>query len=369
MARRITSLEDDLGEKLVERRPDGYMLTPAGETALEAAAEMEAAAQALSRQSATDDDRMRGLVRVNAPPALAQGFLLARLAELTVAYPGLDVDLATDLRSISLNRHKADIAVRVGKPADADLIAKQVGSMAFGFYGTAARCDAVERGESPTFVNFNEESGNMPEAMWLSRQFPRARIGFRAENQVLLAIAAIHDAARRAELLVDAGLVHELRFLRTRRGRHREDAGGTPGRDRLAAGQPAHVVHADADRAEATRIGNGRGHRRRGDTRHRRLNDGMQQFKSLEEGIGSRHVHPVARRPGHPICRIASRAKICSGEPALQRSRGRTGGSLRRRCSCMRSKRHWVRHIPLESVSSSGVSHRSTGTVREIRLR
>lgn len=190
VARRIQSLEESVGEKLVDRRPDGYVLTPAGESALEAAAEMEAAAQTLSRPSVTEDVTLRGLVRINAPPALAQGFLLPRLAEFTSRHPGLDIDLATDLRSISLERHKADIAVRVGRPVDVDLIAKQVGSLAFGFYGTSEMCEAVERGETPTFVSFNEESANMPESTWLSQQFPRARIALRAENQVLQAIAA-----------------------------------------------------------------------------------------------------------------------------------------------------------------------------------
>nr|WP_132457965.1 LysR family transcriptional regulator [Paraburkholderia sp. BL8N3] len=190
VARRIQSLEDSLGEKLVERRPDGYVLTPAGESTLEVAAEMDAATQTLTRVGASPGDTLRGLVRINAPPALAQGFLLARLADITMAYPALDIDLATDLRSISLNRHKADIAVRVGHPVDADLIAKPVGSMAFGFYGTPAQCDRAERGESPTFVCFNEESGIMPGSTWLTQQFPRSRIAFRAENHILQAIAA-----------------------------------------------------------------------------------------------------------------------------------------------------------------------------------
>jgi DNA-binding transcriptional LysR family regulator len=190
VAKRIQSLEESLGERLVDRRPDGYVLTPAGESALEAAAEMEAAAQTLSRPAATEDGALRGLVRINAPPALAQGFLLARLAEFTSTHPGLDIDLGTDLRSVSLDRHKADIAVRVGRPEDVDLIAKSVGSMAFGFYGTAAQCERAERGESPSFISFNEESGSIPEASWLTQQFPRARIAFRAENHILQAIAA-----------------------------------------------------------------------------------------------------------------------------------------------------------------------------------
>ncbi|QSN63099.1 LysR family transcriptional regulator [Caballeronia sp. M1242] len=191
VARRIQALEDSLGESLVERRPDGYVLTPAGESALAVAAKMEAAAQTLTRPAPSDgESSIRGLVRINAPPALSQGFLIARLTEITARHPGLDIDLATDLRSISLNRHKADIAVRVGRLTDADLIAKPVGSMAFGLWGTQAQCERAERGESPTFVSFNEESADMPNLVWLREHFPRSRIAFRAENHIFQAIAA-----------------------------------------------------------------------------------------------------------------------------------------------------------------------------------
>lgn len=190
IARRIQSLEHSMGDKLVERRPDGYVLTPAGEVALQAATGMEAAAQALARAEHGQAGELRGLVRVNAPPALAHAFLAAQLAKVTAAHPGLDIDLATDLHSISLNRRQADIAVRLGQPGDGDLIAKPAGRMAFGFYGTRQRCEEVAQGLPPVFISFDEQNSDMPETGWLLRQFPRARLAFRAENQVLQATAA-----------------------------------------------------------------------------------------------------------------------------------------------------------------------------------
>src|ERR1700722_15974689 len=47
VARRISSLEEALGSKLVERRPDGYVLTSAGNRVLKAASDMETAAARL----------------------------------------------------------------------------------------------------------------------------------------------------------------------------------------------------------------------------------------------------------------------------------------------------------------------------------
>ncbi|MDR5855262.1 LysR family transcriptional regulator [Caballeronia sp. LZ062] len=191
VARRVQSLEESVGQKLVERRPEGYVLTPAGNRALQVAAEMETAAQTMKHAQASDGElSVRGLVRINAPPALCQGFLLARLTQITESYPGIDIDVATNLRSVSLDRHKADIAVRVGRLVDADLIAKSLGRMAFGFYGATAQCERAERGEAPVFVSFNEESADMPGTDWLTQHFPHSRVSFRAENHILQAIAA-----------------------------------------------------------------------------------------------------------------------------------------------------------------------------------
>ncbi|RZI60838.1 MAG: LysR family transcriptional regulator [Rubrivivax sp.] len=191
ISRRIQSLEDSLGEKLVDRRPDGYVLTAAGRRALAAAGEMEAAAQSLAREGVGGDGvAVRGLVRVNAPPALSQGFLIDRLAPLAVLHPGLDIDLATDLRAVSLDRHKADIAVRLTRPKDGDFIVKPLGTMGFGLYGTPSVCETVETGSDPVFVGFDEESADMPDALWLAQRFPRARVAFRANNHMSQAIAA-----------------------------------------------------------------------------------------------------------------------------------------------------------------------------------
>ncbi|WP_427184653.1 LysR family transcriptional regulator [Bordetella bronchialis] len=188
IARRIQSLEATLGDKLVERRPEGYILTPAGRRALTAASDMDSAVQTLGRGG--PDEAPRGLVRVNASPALALGFLIARLSRLPVLHPGLDIDLGTDLRAVSLERHEADIAIRLGRPQDGDFIAKQAGAMAYGFYGTPALCQQVEEGAPPVFVGFDEANAYLPDAVWLSRAFPQGRVAFRAHNQYAQAISA-----------------------------------------------------------------------------------------------------------------------------------------------------------------------------------
>ncbi|WP_246793057.1 LysR family transcriptional regulator [Burkholderia perseverans] len=188
IARRLRSLEQSLGDKLVERRPEGYVLTRAGTHALEAASGMEHSAQLLRRGMA--DGTPAGLVRISASPGLSAGFLTSRLVNLTIRYPKLDIDLSPALRSVSLERHEADIAIRFDKPKDGDVIARQLTTVGYGFYGTEEACRAVEANGDPVFIGFNEADAYLSAARWMSEHFPLARVAFRAKDQFLQSIAA-----------------------------------------------------------------------------------------------------------------------------------------------------------------------------------
>jgi len=188
IARRLHSLEESLGEKLVERRPDGYVLTPAGTHVLESASDMEQAAQVLRRGS--QDGTPSGLIRISSSPGLTVGFLVSRLPVLTARYPKLDIDLAPVLRSVSLERHEADIAIRFDKPKDGDIIARPLATVGYGFYGTEEACRTAEAGSNLVLIGFNEADSYLSQSTWVTKHFPRARIAFRAKDQFLQSIAA-----------------------------------------------------------------------------------------------------------------------------------------------------------------------------------
>jgi DNA-binding transcriptional LysR family regulator len=188
VARRMSSLERALGERLVERRPNGYVLTAAGDRALAAAKDMETAAAALSRGGA--DHTPKGLVRISATPGMAQGFLVSRIAKLASLYSGLDIEIATDVRAVSLERREADIALRFGRPKDGDLIARHAVTFGYGLYGSAEWRRRIKRGAALVVIGFDEASAHIADAQWLTRQFPRARVALRTDNQFAQAAAA-----------------------------------------------------------------------------------------------------------------------------------------------------------------------------------
>ncbi|MGO8952413.1 MAG: LysR family transcriptional regulator [Rhodomicrobium sp.] len=188
VARRIASLEAALARKLFERRPDGYALTPAGRAALDAAGQMESAAHSL--KNAVPDAVLTGLVRLTATPSLAEAYLISRIAAWRVQHPALEIEIVSDVAARSLIRRATDIALRLSRPDDADLIARLLVTVAYGFFGTQSWRERIEAGETAEFIGFDESNAQIPEAAWLAHNFPGHRLTFRANSHLSQASAA-----------------------------------------------------------------------------------------------------------------------------------------------------------------------------------
>lgn len=190
IARRVKSLEQSLGVQIIERRPDGYQITEAGQSVFESANEMESVSNRLIASLSGMQTGLYGRVRINAPPSLVQSFIVQGLAKFMLNQPTLEVDLVGEFRVVSLDRRETDLAIRYGRPSDGDVIAKYLCSVTFNFYGTIEWKEKIATGEQPEFVAFNEINSHLPEALWLTNAFPESRVVMRTSSQTLQAEAA-----------------------------------------------------------------------------------------------------------------------------------------------------------------------------------
>ncbi|MGK9165472.1 LysR family transcriptional regulator [Inquilinus limosus] len=188
VSRRLDSLERTLGRPLFDRRPDGYRPNAAGAAVLAEAEAMEAGALALLRRlDHADSDGPAGPVRLTTARSLALGFLIDRLDGLRQRHPGIELELVLETRITSLARREADIALRLGRPADSALIGKRVATIAYHGYAAPAVAAELAAGGTPPLIG-DEEGGS--EATWLARRHPDRRIAFRCDSQMAQAAAA-----------------------------------------------------------------------------------------------------------------------------------------------------------------------------------
>ena len=129
MSRSIARLESTVGTVLVERSTRGLRLTDAGQLFLSHAelimAEVDEAQLALDGLVGAP----KGTLRINAAVTFAAGLIAPMLPAFLARYPEVRVVLETENRVIDLARDAADVAIRVGKLEDSDLLARKLATV------------------------------------------------------------------------------------------------------------------------------------------------------------------------------------------------------------------------------------------------
>lgn len=198
VGRRLTSLEASLGVRLLNRTPDGYVPTLAGQDVRAQAERLEAEALALERSVSGRDTRLAGLVRVTCAETVATHILAPCLATLHTKHPDIMIELIPNPRELSLSMREADISVQLKQPDQHDLVVRRIGNLAFGLY---AGPDYLERhGEldveggcaGHTLVTQLEDIQDATQTGWLTELAPRARVGMQTSSHEAAVSAALH---------------------------------------------------------------------------------------------------------------------------------------------------------------------------------
>jgi len=134
--RRLTALEEELNTKLFDRTPDGYALTTAGRDLLPRAERMEQEALAVEREVIGADARLSGLVRVSATEMLVTRFITPHLPRLHEQHPDIQLELSCTNRVVSLARREADIALRLARPREDNVVTKELAEIPLALYAS-----------------------------------------------------------------------------------------------------------------------------------------------------------------------------------------------------------------------------------------
>lgn len=129
VGRRLVALEEHVGARLFDRTPEGYVLTRAGHELLPAAERMEADALAIERQVSGADQRLSGGLRLSTTEMLGTRFISPFLARFSKKHPEIRVELSCTNVPANLGRREADIALRLSRPREENLIVKRLGDV------------------------------------------------------------------------------------------------------------------------------------------------------------------------------------------------------------------------------------------------
>lgn len=216
-SRRIDELERALGTRLLVRRNRGILPTPAGERVLAEVRRMASGASAATRVVAGEPSAGPRRIRISVTEGLGTLWLPHQLAGLSEGMPGLRIDLVIDNLATDLSSRQAELAIRLFRPRQPDLVARKLGAVEFGFFasrvyvaahGTPRQLRELARHDH---VDFLERGTTAPSYVrWLRQLVPEGRFVVGASS-----LLAMHELARagRGIVLGTAALLGEDRQL------------------------------------------------------------------------------------------------------------------------------------------------------------
>jgi DNA-binding transcriptional LysR family regulator len=196
VGRRLNTLEASLGVRLLNRTPEGYAATLAGEEVRKKAERLEAEALSLERDVTGRDTRLRGLVRVTCAETMAAHLLAPSFAKLHAQHPDIMIELIPNPRELSLAMREADISVRMRQPEQHDLVVRRIGGIAFGLYATT---EYLRQYGEPNFdegcpghhlITQMEDSQEMTQSAWLTEMASRSLVVLQTSSHEAAMLAA-----------------------------------------------------------------------------------------------------------------------------------------------------------------------------------
>ncbi len=136
LGRHVRAAEAALGATLFVRAPGGLELTEIGRALLAPAREMAAASARLETLAAGRDMAVSGTVRITASVVVSHYLLPPILARLRQAEPEIEVELVPSDTTENLIFREADIAIRMFRPAQLDILTRKLGDSPMALYAT-----------------------------------------------------------------------------------------------------------------------------------------------------------------------------------------------------------------------------------------
>lgn len=145
LGRHIRALEQTLEAELFYRQPRGLTLTETAAAFLAPAQRMQEAASEMALAAAGKGRRLEGTVRLTASVVVAHHVLPPIIAKMRADEPRIAIELVASDDSENLLFREADIAIRMFRPRQLDLITRHLGDMALGVFASCAYLDRAGR--------------------------------------------------------------------------------------------------------------------------------------------------------------------------------------------------------------------------------
>jgi DNA-binding transcriptional LysR family regulator len=192
IGRHINELEASLDVILFQRGRDGFQLTDKGLALYERAEPMAESATAFGRLASGSANKIAGTVRITASEIVSAYVLPDILAELAIVEPDIEIELVGSNLIGNLLARDADIAVRMVRPAQNDLVVRHVADLPLAVCASGRYLDWVGRPLVPTdlmnhrLIGWDRSDDIVKGFAGFGVIIDRHAFHFRSDNQIVI---------------------------------------------------------------------------------------------------------------------------------------------------------------------------------------
>jgi DNA-binding transcriptional LysR family regulator len=196
LGRHMRELEEVLGVPLFARSPQGLTPTDLAHELIPHAQAMASASAALRRAASNRQGAIAGVVRITASDVIGAEVLPPILAVFRQQHPGIVIELSLSNQAEDLLRRDADIAIRMVRPTQGALVARQVGKIALGIFAHKRYLEAngtprtIADLAAHALIGFDRETAYIRSMRPAGMPYMRENFALRTDND-LAALAAI----------------------------------------------------------------------------------------------------------------------------------------------------------------------------------
>ncbi len=191
LSRNIQLLESQTRLNLFKRTSQGLMLTEEGKVLVESAQQMKSASETFVRQVSGLSTELKGEIRISANEIVGIYLLPAAIAAFRKRHPAVQIEIVISNRASNLNKREADIALRMFRPTQPDLVARRLTDMPLGFYAHQSYLDEYGTPESfddfklHTLIGFDQNRDFIDGAGAMGYAFSNDDFELRTDNLIL----------------------------------------------------------------------------------------------------------------------------------------------------------------------------------------
>jgi len=136
ISRQIQSLENELKIQLFERHARGLVLTDNGKYLFQTAHEVISKLKDVEATLSDEKDKLKGKLTVTTVVSFGTTWLTPRIKEFMDLHPDIEVELIFDDKELDLSTRQADVAIRMRRPKQLNLIQKKFVDFNYHIYGS-----------------------------------------------------------------------------------------------------------------------------------------------------------------------------------------------------------------------------------------